>query len=110
MRASHSVIEMCNRTPVGQVQKVYLSQPMLINGIWRAKPGHTDGTLKERYHGLRLQFGRGESEFLFDRVARADNFSTVGDALLTKSSSRGKGAPWTFRTATSRPRPSRSAP
>ena len=64
---------------------VYLSQPMLINGIWRAKPGHTDGTLKERYHGLRSQFGSGESQFLFDRVARADNSSAVEDALLTKS-------------------------
>ena len=59
---------------------VYLPQPMLINGIWRAKPGHTDGTLKERYHGLRSQFGSGESQFLFDRVARA-----VEDVLLTKS-------------------------
>ena len=72
---------------------VYLSQPMLINGIWRAKPGHTDGTLKERYHGLRSQFGSGESQFLFDRVARADNSSAVEDALLTKSRLSSKRCP-----------------
>ena len=72
---------------------VYLSQPMLINGIWRAKPGHTDGTLKERYHGLRAQFGTGESQFLFDRVARADNSSAVEDALLTNSRLSSKRCP-----------------
>jgi hypothetical protein len=72
---------------------VYLSQPMLINGIWRAKPGHTDGTLKDRYHGLRAQFGTGESQFLFDRVARADNSTAVEDALLTKSRLSSKRCP-----------------
>ena len=75
---------------------VYLSQPMLINGIWRAKPGHTDGTLKDRYKGLRTQFGSGESEFLFDRVARADNSSAVEDALLTKSRLSRKRCPVTL--------------
>ena len=63
----------------------YLSQPMMIDGVMRAKPGYTDGTPKERYSGLKSQFGTAENSFMFDRVARVDNASTVEDALLTKS-------------------------